>query len=201
VTGRPRAQRLAERLIRRACRHLPDDMRDERYREWAAELPAILHDPDIRFALLRSARALIYAAGISRSTRHPHRAAGRPPKNTRRPAIVARPDSVLPARPDVPVLPAIAGVGIWLGLVVLIVSLITIFQPRGLWPLIPVFVVAAAFVAFCLTDLARADEVRYLPKWVWALVCFISIPLGGIIYLTVGKVRRPRAVPSDSPKT
>jgi hypothetical protein len=39
------------------------DTRDERYREWAAEVPAILHDPDIRFALLRSARALRFAAG------------------------------------------------------------------------------------------------------------------------------------------
>jgi hypothetical protein len=29
--------------------------------------------------------------------------------------------------------------------------------------------------------------VRYLPKWGWALVCLLSIPWGGIIYLIVGR--------------
>jgi hypothetical protein len=190
VTRRPRAQRIAEHLVRRACRHLPDDTRDERYREWTAELPAILHDPDIRSGLLRSARALSYAAGTSRSTRHPHRAAGSPHQHTRRAASMPRPDGVLPARPGAPVpLPVIAGVGIWLGLVVLTVALIAVFQPRGFWPLVPGLVLAAGFVAFCLADLARAGEVRYLPKWAWVLVCFVSIPLGGIMYLSAGRVR------------
>ena len=50
LTRRPLAQRIAEHLIRRACRYLPGEIRDERSREWAAELPAILHDPGIRFA-------------------------------------------------------------------------------------------------------------------------------------------------------
>jgi ABC-type branched-subunit amino acid transport system ATPase component len=31
--------------------------------------------------------------------------------------------------------------------------------------------------------------VRYLPKWAWAVVCLISIPLGGIVYLSIAKVR------------
>ena len=30
--------RLARYLVGRACRHLPDDARSERYREWTAEL-------------------------------------------------------------------------------------------------------------------------------------------------------------------
>ena len=46
---------------------------------------------------------------------------------------------------------------------------------------------AVAWEVFCLRDLARADRVRYLPKWGWALVCLISIPWGGIIYLIVGR--------------
>jgi hypothetical protein len=71
LTRRPPAQRIAEHLTRRACRYLPGETRDERCREWAAELPAILHDPGIRFAPLRSARALIYAADTFRSTRYP----------------------------------------------------------------------------------------------------------------------------------
>jgi hypothetical protein len=46
---------------------------------------------------------------------------------------------------------------------------------------------AVAWEAFCLHDLVRADRVRYLPKWGWALVCLVSIPWGGIIYLIVGR--------------
>ncbi|WP_261571153.1 hypothetical protein [Frankia gtarii] len=58
---------LAERLIHHACRYLPQPERDERYREWIAELPAILHDPDIRPALRRAVDVLIYAADQRRA--------------------------------------------------------------------------------------------------------------------------------------
>ena len=30
---------------------------------------------------------------------------------------------------------------------------------------------AVAFVVFCLVDLVRAEQVRYLPKWAWAILC------------------------------
>jgi hypothetical protein len=63
--------------------------------------------------------------------------------------------------------------------------------------LIPVLVLAAGFVVFCEVDLARAEEVRYLPKWVWAILCMgigLTIPFGGIAYLVFGKVRRPRPI-------
>ncbi len=52
-----------------------------------------------------------------------------------------------------------------------------------------VLLVAIGFEVFCLVDLARAEEVRYLPKWGWLIVSLISIPLGGIIYLSIGRVR------------
>jgi hypothetical protein len=61
--------------------------------------------------------------------------------------------------------------------------------------LIPVVVLAAGFVVFCEVDLARAEEVRYLPKWGWAILCMgigLTIPFGGIAYLVFGKVRRPQ---------
>jgi hypothetical protein len=46
---------------------------------------------------------------------------------------------------------------------------------------------AAAWEVFCLRDLARADHVRYLPKWAWAIVCLISIPWGGLAYVIFGR--------------
>jgi hypothetical protein len=73
--------RLGEYLVRRACQHLPQDTREERYREWAAELPAILHDPQIRPAPRRAARMLGYAADTLRGTiMTPGRARGRFPR-------------------------------------------------------------------------------------------------------------------------
>jgi hypothetical protein len=48
-------------------------------------------------------------------------------------------------------------------------------------------VLAVAWEVFCLRDLARADRVRYLPKWAWVIVCLISIPWGGLVYLIVGR--------------
>ena len=61
--------------------------------------------------------------------------------------------------------------------------------------LIVIPVLAVGFVVFCEVDLARAEQVRYLPKWVWAILCIgigLTIPFGGIAYLVFGKVRRPR---------
>lgn len=51
---------------------------------------------------------------------------------------------------------------------------------------IPILVVVMAFVVYCWVDIARHD-VKYMPKWAWALICFFSIPLGGIVYLMMGK--------------
>jgi hypothetical protein len=55
--------------------------------------------------------------------------------------------------------------------------------------LAPIAVLAVAFAGYCLFDLSRSD-VRYLPKWAWAVVCVVSIPVGGIVYLLVGRVHR-----------
>ena len=59
--------------------------------------------------------------------------------------------------------------------------------PVAAWA--PLAVLAVAFVGYCLVDLART-QVRYLPKWAWALVCVLSVPLGGIVYLLIGKEHR-----------
>lgn len=52
--------------------------------------------------------------------------------------------------------------------------------------LAPLIVVALAFVIYCWVDIARS-EVRYLPKWAWAIIVAASVPLGGIVYLLVGR--------------
>ena len=55
--------------------------------------------------------------------------------------------------------------------------------------LLPLALLAVGFVVYCFVDIARS-EVRYLPRWAWMLICVASIPVGGVIYLLVG--RQPR---------
>jgi hypothetical protein len=50
-------------------------------------------------------------------------------------------------------------------------------------------VVVVRFEVFCLTDIAQADEVRYLTKPAWVAICLLSIPLGGLLYLIYGRAR------------
>ena len=52
--------------------------------------------------------------------------------------------------------------------------------------LIPVAVMAVGFMIYCVVDIARHD-VKHLPKWAWVLISCASLPLGGIIYLLVGR--------------
>ncbi|HCU95936.1 MAG TPA: hypothetical protein DHU96_25745, partial [Actinobacteria bacterium] len=55
--------------------------------------------------------------------------------------------------------------------------------------------VAVAFAAWCLVDLARAGQVRYLPRWAWAVVICVSVPWGGLAYLIFGKARTAARMP------
>ena len=65
--------------------------------------------------------------------------------------------------------------------------------------LIPVL--GVGWVLFCLFDLIRAKQVRYLPKWGWAILCCgigLTVPFGGILYLWVeGFATRSRLVPAS----
>lgn len=89
MTGRnsPRAQRLARHLIRLACLRLSGETREDRYREWTAELHAILYDPGTRSPARRTVRALLYAADQNRGVRRLARTARDP---VARPARWAR---------------------------------------------------------------------------------------------------------------
>jgi hypothetical protein len=197
VSQAPRAQRIAEWLIRTACRRLPADVRAERCREWAAELPAILDDQSIRPSFLRTLRALTFCIGISRTTRQlsrPARAGSRRTRNSqgRTGAMRARP-------PDIAVR-TVLGLVIWL---VIVVGAITVGRtlsgPHG-WLATLGLALAIGFDAFCLVDITRAAQVRYLPKWAWVLICLIQTPLGGIMYLSIGHIGRPRPVPPGDAK-
>ncbi|HEY2575212.1 MAG TPA: hypothetical protein VGI74_02780 [Streptosporangiaceae bacterium] len=71
--------RLGDSLVRAASRRLPSRVRDDRYREWTAELPVILHDPDGGIWPRRAARMLGYALDTIRGTTlasHPARRRG-----------------------------------------------------------------------------------------------------------------------------
>jgi hypothetical protein len=68
-------------------------------------------------------------------------------------------------------------------------------MPSGkvLLALIPLFVLLAGLIVYCLVDLIRARSVRYLPKPVWALIIvLVSAPFGVLAYLVFGKDRHAR---------
>jgi len=192
MSGTPHVQRIAERLIWASCRRLPGELRAERCREWSAELPAILHDQTIRSGLIRAMRALSYSVGVSAATRRLSRGDGRS-----RSARASRwRGGAIQVRPGNLAVRATVGLVAWLLTVSLAVSLLRAF-PTG-WAVVITLVPAAGFAVFCLADLARADAVRYLPKWAWALICVAQIPSGGIAYLSVGRVGRARPAATGS---
>ena len=71
MRGERQLLRIGEYVVGRACRRLPRDIREERYREWAAELPAILHDPQVRPAadFDQATRVKEVAEGAPRASR------------------------------------------------------------------------------------------------------------------------------------
>lgn len=193
----PRTQRIAEWLICAACRRLPADVRAERCQEWTAELPAIFDDQSIRPSLLRTLRALTFCIGISRTTRRLSRSARASARRTRNPQWRA---GAMRTRPPDVGARAVLGLFIWLVIVVGVTTLLRMNpDPQG-WPVTLGLGLAIGFDAFCLVGIARAARVRYLPKWAWVLICMIQTPLGGIMYLSIGHIGRPRPMPPGGAK-
>lgn len=62
---------------------------------------------------------------------------------------------------------------------------------------IPVALVAASFVGYCWWDIAQQLTTQHLPKWAWAAICAISVPLGGVIYLAVGRAPATKLTDAD----
>jgi hypothetical protein len=187
----PRAQRTGEWLIRTACRRLPADVRAEQCREWTAELPAILDDQSIRPPFLRTLRAFTFCLGVSRTARQVSRSA----RHTRNSPW--RTGGAAPRPADVAVR-VVVGLAAWLVFVAGFIGLaLTLHHHHQPLLLLLALVVAVGFDTFCLADISRAAEVRYLPKWAWVIICLIQCPLGGIMYLSLGHIGRPPRVTPD----
>jgi hypothetical protein len=156
-------QRLAGWLIGRACRRLPAQDREDRYREWTAEADAILRGP----GALRPVRALRYAAGTTAGARR-----------------LGQPGPASPARR------LLTGIGVYLAVVAAFAVLQGESGPhQRFWPFLLLVSGAVCFAGYCLNDLRRARGVRFVPKWVWVIALVTQIPLGGIVYLSVGRDR------------
>ena len=56
--------------------------------------------------------------------------------------------------------------------------------------LLPIIVLAAAFAVYCIIDIVRAPSTKHMPKAAWIVACVVSIPLGGIFYLLIGRADR-----------
>lgn len=198
MSGAPAIRRTGERLIRVACRRLPVGQRAERYREWTAELPAILDDATIRSPAVRALRMLAFCAGIYRTARRLSRSAGR---DSRRVRNAHWQSGGPPGHPSEMAARAVAGLAAGLvvvaGLIVLIVVLGTGSHP-DLRPLLLVVPLGLGFAGYCVADVVRASEVRYLRKWAWVLICLAQIPLGGILYLTIGRIGPTGSAPPRS---
>jgi hypothetical protein len=55
-------------------------------------------------------------------------------------------------------------------------------------PLIaPLVIIELTLVVIALVDLIRRQEVKYLPKWGWALIILLINLIGPILYLIIGR--------------
>jgi hypothetical protein len=154
MTARSLALRVAERVVRSGCRGLPGDVGGERYREWTAELDAILRDPDVTSAPARAARMLRYAAGTYRAGRRLRGMVGRPRPATSGWASRSRRRPVTwPALPD-GVFLGIAAIAIW----VVVILLVRTHPPVGDWNVLGI---AGGFVSDTLALLAVVRFIRW----------------------------------------
>jgi apolipoprotein N-acyltransferase len=51
---------------------------------------------------------------------------------------------------------------------------------------IVLIVLCVLFTAACLKEIAQKD-VRTFNKWVWAIICIVSIPFGSMLYFFFGR--------------
>lgn len=54
--------------------------------------------------------------------------------------------------------------------------------------LAPLIIIQVCLAVFCIFKLIK-DRVRFLPKWVWALIIIIISTIGPAAYLVIGRER------------
>ncbi len=55
-------------------------------------------------------------------------------------------------------------------------------------PLIaPLLIIELILLSIALIDLIRREQVRYIPKWAWAIVIILLNLIGPILYLIIGR--------------
>ena len=53
--------------------------------------------------------------------------------------------------------------------------------------IIPLVIIELILLAVALIDLIRREQVKYLPKWLWAVIILLFNFIGPIIYLIIGR--------------
>lgn len=53
--------------------------------------------------------------------------------------------------------------------------------------LIPLLVIVVIYFYFVLGDIIKSKSTKHFPKFLWIIICCISIPIGGIAYYVFGK--------------
>jgi hypothetical protein len=144
--------RTGEFLVAHAARRLPARIRDERYREWAAELPAILQDPSLGPPWRRAAQMLGYALDTNRAALRPGQDRYRGAHRGRDPQTAVKTARWLVFLP-------VALVGLLAFLSLLLIYLVSLGTGLGLWP--------AAGVAFVIVLIALLAG-RFLPRRAFA---------------------------------
>ena len=51
---------------------------------------------------------------------------------------------------------------------------------------LPLVFLYVLYLIFIIHDL-KQKRVRYLPKWAWLLLSAVSLPLGGLLYIFIGR--------------
>jgi hypothetical protein len=64
-------------------------------------------------------------------------------------------------------------------------------MPPGAIAALGILVVVVAFTIQVVADLARARRTRLVSREAWLVICVLSMPIGGILYLMYGKDRGP----------
>lgn len=54
--------------------------------------------------------------------------------------------------------------------------------------IIPIVLIVIIYICFCWYDIFKSARTKYLSKWIWALICILSMPLGGILYFFMGRI-------------